>query len=140
MVESPYSFELEWSQPELLELVLVLGTLVELVVVAPDIIEVETDTELDVELDLEEVEEEEVNEELEELESDEEIIGGRHVPSPFGRPLSHLQLKEQPSPLTILPSSHSSPSSGFHFPSPQAAGVAPRLMMYGKPIEVSPKV
>jgi hypothetical protein len=67
---------------------------------------------------------------------------GRQVPCPDGLPLRHLQLEEQPSPGVPLrlPSSHSSPSEGSQIPLPQPAGVAPRLMMYGRPIDPSPKV
>lgn len=68
------------------------------------------------------------------------VSSGRQVPLPAGLPLSHLQLEEQPSPETVFPSSHSSPSAGSNMPSPQPAGVAPRLMMYGRPIVPSPKV
>lgn len=67
---------------------------------------------------------------------------GRQVPCPDGLPLRHLQLEEQGSPgLPLrLPSSHSSPSEGSQIPLPQPAGVAPRLMIYGRPIVPSPKV
>jgi hypothetical protein len=70
---------------------------------------------------------------------EDEIIGGRQVPSPLGSPLSHLQLSEHPSPSTVFPSSHSSPRDGSQWPSPHFAGVAPRLRIYGRPIVPSPK-
>jgi hypothetical protein len=65
---------------------------------------------------------------------------GRQCPSPVGSPDSHLQLAEHPSPLTVFPSSHSSPRAGSQCPSPHPAGVAPRLMIYGRPIVPSPNV
>lgn len=62
------------------------------------------------------------------------LFDGKQVPSPFGFPLSHLQDFEHPSPSTVLPSSHSSPRAGSQCPSPHPAGVAPRVMMYGRPL------
>jgi hypothetical protein len=50
---------------------------------------------------------------------------GRQVPLPLGSPDSHLQDSEQPSPLSVLPSSHSAPKVGSQMPSPHFAGVAP---------------
>jgi hypothetical protein len=68
------------------------------------------------------------------------VLLGKQVPSPFGKPLSHLQDLEHPSPSTTFPSSHSSPTAPSHFPSPHPAGVAPRVMMYGRPECPSPYV
>lgn len=106
----------------------------------------EVEPEMDVEIDEESLVEVAAGEEFEDVEleisidDDEETTGVMQVPSPFGKPLSHLQLREQPSPLTVFPSSHSSPKAESHLPSPQAAGVAPRLRMYGSPMVSSPKV
>jgi hypothetical protein len=99
----------------------------------------------EIRLEVDEATEEEATEDREEVEDDngieDELRGaGRHVPSPAGSPDSHLQLEEQPSPLTVFPSSHSSPKVGFHTPSPHPDGVAPRVMMYGNPTDPSANV
>ncbi len=78
-----------------------------------------------------------MDEEEDEDEDEVFVKGGRQVPSPAGRPERHLQEIEHGSPLTpfLAPSSHSSPKEGSQTPFPQPAGVAPRLMIYGRPID-----
>jgi hypothetical protein len=74
------------------------------------------------------------------LEEEVVLLLERQVPSPFGLPLKHLQLLEHGSPTAplLLPSSHSSPRLDSQIPLPQPAGVAPRLIMYGRPEWPSP--
>jgi hypothetical protein len=70
------------------------------------------------------------------------LLAEAQVPSPFGLPLKHLQLLEHGSPAAplLLPSSHSSPRLDSQILLPQPAGVAPRLIIYGRPEWPSPNV
>jgi hypothetical protein len=76
-------------------------------------------------------------EEEDEEEDDVFVKEGRQVLSPAGRPERHLQEIEHGCPFTpfLAPSLHSSPSEGSKIPFPQPAGVAPVLMIYGRPMD-----